>query len=128
MIASPRASPKFANAANAAIAIPNITRAILTSIGSKARILPALAAALQYPPNDKMLMLSCSPLRRGGRRGEVSAAAAGEELAGLVEHLCLGGRELAAHAHHLAAHNEVARHRGAVIVDPQVDGRHAAAG
>src|SRR5205809_6152156 len=58
-----------------------------------------------------------SPLRRRGWGSEIGAAARGEELAGLVEHLRLGGRELAAHAHHLAAHGEVAGHGRAVIVD-----------
>src|SRR5438876_3667765 len=57
-----------------------------------------------------------------GRGGEIGAATRGEELPGLVEYLRLGGRELAAHAHHLAAHGEVAGHGRAVIVDAQVDG------
>src|ERR1700730_5935633 len=61
-------------------------------------------------------------------RGEIGAAAAREQLASLVEYLSLGGRELAPETDDLAARREVARHGGAVIVDAQIDGRHAAPG
>src|SRR5262245_314092 len=60
------------------------------------------------------------------RRCVVSPASAREQLALGVEYLGLGGRELAAHANDLALDGEVAGHRHAVIVDPYVDGRHAA--
>src|SRR4029077_18500065 len=63
---------------------------------------------------------------RWGR--EIGAAAAGDEPAAGVEHLRLRGRELAAEPDHLAARGQVARHGGRMIVDPQVDGWHAAAG
>ena len=66
-------------------------------------------------------------LRRRRRRGEIGAAAAGQQLAVLVVDVRLGERELAAHAHHLALRGEIARHGGGVIVDAQIDGRHAAA-
>src|SRR5262249_60988920 len=36
--------------------------------------------------------------------------------------------ELAAHAHDPAARGEITRHGSGVIVDTQIDGRHAAAG
>src|SRR5262249_13738273 len=62
------------------------------------------------------------------RRGEVGAAAAGDELALRIEHLRLRGRELAAHPHDLAADSEIPGHGHGVIVDVQVDGGHAAAG
>src|SRR6266487_1201021 len=65
-----------------------------------------------------------SPLRRGG---EIGAAPAGDELALRIEHMRLRGRELAAHAHHLAADGEIPRHGHGMIVDVQIDGRHAAA-
>src|SRR5262245_37910360 len=60
--------------------------------------------------------------------GEIGAAAARQQLAGLVEDVGLGSRELAAELDHLAVRNQVARRGGAVIVDVQVDGRYAAAG
>src|SRR5438034_632098 len=66
-----------------------------------------------------------SPLRR---RGEIAAAAAGDELALRIEHVRLRGRDLAAHAHDLAAHGKIARHGGGVVIDAQIDGGHAAAG
>src|SRR5262249_6152122 len=69
--------------------------------------------------------LALGPWRR---RGEIGAASARNELAVLVEHLRLCGRELAAYADHLAAGGEITRHRGRMIVDAQIDGRHAAPG
>src|SRR5262249_28375841 len=43
------------------------------------------------------------PLRRCR---EIGAASAGEEISLGVEHICLGGRELASHAHHLAPNGQ----------------------
>src|SRR6266498_233292 len=64
------------------------------------------------------------PFRRGG---EIGAPAASEELALRIEHMRLRGRELAAHAYHLAADGEVPWHGHGMIVDVQIDGGHAAA-
>src|SRR3954451_13983544 len=68
------------------------------------------------------------PFRRRGWRSEIGAAAAGNQLALRVEHLRLGGRELAAHAHNLAFDGEIAGQRGSVVVNAQIDGRDATAG
>src|SRR5579862_5213590 len=65
-------------------------------------------------------------LRR--RRREISAAAAGDQLAVEIEDFRFGGRELRAGADDLAAGDEIARHRRAMIIDAHVDGRHAAPG
>src|SRR5262249_57277667 len=62
------------------------------------------------------------------RRGEVGAAAAGDELSLRVEHLRLRGRELAAHPHDPAADGEIPGHGRGVAVDVQIDPRHPAAG
>src|SRR5262245_54834311 len=69
-------------------------------------------------------VLTTSPLRRGGKIG---AAAAGDELALGVEHVRLRRRELAAHAHDLAADGEIPRHRHGMIVDVEIDSWDAAA-
>src|SRR5258707_6984251 len=61
-----------------------------------------------------------SGLRRRGRCREIGAAAAGEELAILVEHPRLGGRELAAETDHLALGGEVARHGPGVVSDAPI--------
>jgi len=64
-------------------------------------------------------------LRRAGdmhplglwRCGVIGAAAAGEQLSLRVEHARFRGRELASHAHDLAANGEVSRHRHGMIID-----------
>src|SRR5271156_4118548 len=53
------------------------------------------------------------------QRREIGAAAAGNELAVLVEDFRLGGGELRAVADDLAARGEIARHRRPVIIDAQ---------
>src|SRR5215211_5480534 len=61
------------------------------------------------------------------RSGVIGAAPAREELALLVEHLRLAGRELAAEFDDSAARRQVARHRRVVVIDAQIDRRDAAA-
>src|SRR5262245_17211706 len=70
---------------------------------------------------------SFSSLRRGRRGRKVSAAAARKKLSLFIVNGGLGGRELAAHANDLSLDRQVARQRHRMIIDPHVDGRHAAA-
>src|SRR5882757_10203679 len=92
---------------------------------------PARGEGAHWSSPREQLLNSMEPafasrLRGRRRGGEIGAATASEELAALVEHLRLRGRELAADADRLALDGEVTWHRGGVIVDAQVDGRHAA--
>src|SRR5262249_37401722 len=72
---------------------------------------------------NRGIVCSC-PLRR---RGEISAAAASEELALRIEHVRLRGRELPAHALDLAAERETPGPGYVMIVAVQIGGRRAAA-
>src|SRR3954465_2515900 len=58
------------------------------------------------------------------RPGEIGPPPAGDQPALRVEHLRLADGELAAELDHPALHHQVARHRGAVVVDPHVDSWH----
>src|SRR3954466_3883003 len=62
------------------------------------------------------------------RPGEIGPAPAGDQPALRVEYLRLADGELAAELDHLALHHQIARHRGAVVVDAHVDGGHRVAG
>src|SRR5579862_858968 len=84
---------------------------------------PFISSAFScFPPAN--FRRSC----RFWRRREVGAAAAGDEFSLLVEYLRLGGCELRSAANDFAARDEIAAQRWPMIIDPQVDGRHAAAG
>src|SRR6185437_5238299 len=63
-----------------------------------------------------------------GRRRQIGAAPACDQLSVLIEDARLGGGDLAAEADHRAARREVARHGGAMIIDPQIEGRNPASG
>src|SRR5580704_10082074 len=62
------------------------------------------------------------------RRGQIGAAAAGDQLAVEIEDLRFGGRKLRAGADDLAAHDQIAGHGDAMIIDAHVDRRHASPG
>src|ERR1700722_20477997 len=64
----------------------------------------------------------------GRRCGQISPAAARQQTAFLVEDLGFGNRELLSEIHDLAADRQNAGHRGAVIVDAQINRRNAATG
>src|SRR5215470_3045521 len=103
---------------------PGLTRP--SRLGRQGRaLLIEIAGSSPAMTSGKACALS---LRRRGRRGEIGAAPARDQLAVLVEHLRLGRRELAAEPYDLAARGEVARHRRGVIVDAHVYGGHAAPG
>src|SRR5580700_2586412 len=73
-------------------------------------------------------MLDTSTSSSGRWRGQIGSAAARQQTAFLVEDLCFGNRELLAEIHDLAADRQNAGHRGAVIVDAEINRRNAAAG
>src|SRR5262245_22000326 len=83
---------------------------------------------MRSPRLLKRTMRSNLPLRRRRWRSEIGAAPARQELAVLVEHLRLRGRELTSHANYLAARSEITGHGSGVVIDAQVDRRHATAG
>src|SRR5580704_833068 len=60
--------------------------------------------------------------------GQIGAAAAADQLAVEVENIRLRGGKLRAGTDDLAAHDQIARHGDAMIINAHVDGRHAAAG
>src|SRR5262245_16113437 len=127
---SPRAKPRLASARATPFAIAS-SCAYVNSRGTcsppRSMIATLLRSSSRRTRSPRLVKPGISSASALGRGGEIGPAAAGEKLALRVEHVRLRGRELAAHAHHLAADREIAGHGGGVIIDAHSDGRHAAA-